>query len=181
MASKSASTVGMMEGAFFVSRTELLSWINGLLQTSLAKVEQCASGAVYCQIIDACHPNTVAMQKVNWMAKVDHEYIPNYKVLQAAFDRHNIERNIQVDQLIRAKYQDNLEFLQWFKHFFECRYSGQPYNAQERRKKRQRRRRSWQERRRRQEKRLRSANLRTHYRRQEGTIQGLQWRLISFI
>lgn len=116
---KTASQIGMMEGAFFVSRTELLHWVNGLLDVNLAKVEQCASGAVYCQILDACHPNTVAMQKVNWMAKVDHEYIPNYKVLQSAFDRHAIERNIQVDQLIRAKYQDNLEFLQWMKAYWE--------------------------------------------------------------
>jgi len=116
---KSASTVGMMEGAFFVSRTELLHWVNGLLDVNLSKVEQCASGAVYCQILDACHPNTVAMQKVNWMARVDHEFIPNYKVLQSAFDKHGIERNVQVDQLIRAKYQDNLEFLQWMKCYWE--------------------------------------------------------------
>ncbi|OLP75393.1 Microtubule-associated protein RP/EB family member 1 [Symbiodinium microadriaticum] len=33
--------------------------------------------------------------------------------------RLDIERNIPVDQLIRAKYQDNLEFLQWVKCFWE--------------------------------------------------------------
>mmetsp|Transcript_30863 Transcript_30863/g.96016 ORF Transcript_30863/g.96016 Transcript_30863/m.96016 type:complete len:326 (+) Transcript_30863:60-1037(+) len=116
---RGASTVGMMEGAFFVSRTDLLLWVNGLLQTSLTKVEQAASGAVYCQILDACHPGTVAMRKVNWMAKSDHEFIPNYKVLQAAFDKNCIERHIDVDKLIRAKYQDNLEFLQWMKCYFD--------------------------------------------------------------
>ena len=30
--------------------------------------------------------------------------------------------------------QDNLEFLQWIKHFFECKYGGQPYDAALRRK-----------------------------------------------
>jgi len=109
----------MMEGAFFVSRTDLLQWVNSLLQTSLTKVEQCASGAVYCQILDACHPGTVVMRKVNWMAKADHEFIPNYKVLQAAFDKNRIERHIDVDKLIRAKYQDNLEFLQWMKCYWD--------------------------------------------------------------
>lgn len=118
-AGKTASSVGMMEGAFFVSRTELLEWVNGLLQVSLDKVEQCASGAIYCQIIDACQPGSVAMRKVNWMAKAEHEYIPNFKVLQAAFDRLDIARNIPVDQLIRGKYQDNLEFLQWLKCYWE--------------------------------------------------------------
>eukprot|EP00408_Alexandrium_pacificum_P056688 CAMPEP_0171172798 /NCGR_PEP_ID=MMETSP0790-20130122/9900_1 /TAXON_ID=2925 /ORGANISM="Alexandrium catenella, Strain OF101" /LENGTH=306 /DNA_ID=CAMNT_0011637657 /DNA_START=25 /DNA_END=945 /DNA_ORIENTATION=- len=116
-AGRTASTVGMMEGAFFVSRTDLLQWVNGLLQTSLTKVEQAASGAVYCQILDACHP--LVMRKVNWMAKSDHEFIPNYKVLQAAFDKNGIERHIDVDKLIRAKYQDNLEFLQWMKCYFD--------------------------------------------------------------
>mmetsp|Transcript_81232 Transcript_81232/g.161134 ORF Transcript_81232/g.161134 Transcript_81232/m.161134 type:complete len:304 (-) Transcript_81232:72-983(-) len=116
---RTASTVGMMEGAFFVSRSDLLQWINQLLEVHLTKVEQCASGAIYCQILDACHPGTVAMRKVNWMAKSDHEFIPNYKVLQAAFDKNVIERNIDVDKLIRAKYQDNLEFLQWMKCYWE--------------------------------------------------------------
>lgn len=112
---RNASSVGMMEGAFFVSRTELLDWVNGLLGISLTKVEQCASGAVYCQIVDACHPGSVKMSKVNWMARADHEFIPNYKILQAAFDRNCVQKHIPVDQLIRAKYQDNLEFLQWMK------------------------------------------------------------------
>lgn len=121
---KTASTVGMMEGAFFVSRTDLLQWVNNLLQVSLTKVEQCASGAIYCQVVDACYPGSIAMRKVNWMAKSDHEFIPNYKVLQAAFDKLNIERHIDVDKLIRAKYQDNLEFLQWMKCYWEREGSG---------------------------------------------------------
>lgn len=125
---RTASSVGMMEGAFFVSRSELLQWVNGLLQVNLTKVEQCASGSIYCQIVDACHTGTVAMKKVNWMAKADHEYIPNYKILQAAFDRNSIEKHIDVDKLIRAKYQDNLEFLQWMKCYFDREGEKQGYD-----------------------------------------------------
>jgi len=130
---KDPSSAGMMGGAFFVSRTELLKWINQWLRLDLDKVEQCANGAVYCQIIDSVCPGQVQMKKVNWMARTDHEFIPNYKLLQQAFDRIGIERNIDVDKLIRAKYQDNLEFLQWLKCFFDKTYTGHVYQAQERR------------------------------------------------
>jgi len=121
---RNASSVGMMEGAFFVGRTELLDWVNGLLSVNLSKVEQCASGAIFCQVVDACHPGTVKMGKLNWMARADHEYIPNYKILQSAFDRNHIDKHVAVDQLIRAKYQDNLEMLQWMKAMWDREGSG---------------------------------------------------------
>ena len=46
--SKSAA-FGMMEGAFFVGRFELLNWLNDLLQLDYTKVEQCASGKTAAQ------------------------------------------------------------------------------------------------------------------------------------
>ncbi len=76
----------------------------------MQKVEQCATGAVYCQIIDSIYPGTVQMTKLKWNAKFDYEYVENYKVLQKAFAKNDIKRHIEVDKLIKAKYQDNLEF-----------------------------------------------------------------------
>lgn len=127
------STVGMMEGAFFVSRSELLSWANSFFQLSLTKVEQCSNGCVYCHVIDACHPGTVAMKKLNWSARAEHECIPNYKVLQQALDKNQIQRHIEVDKLIRGKYQDNLEMLQWIKAYFDRNFGGGEYDALSRR------------------------------------------------
>ena len=125
----------MMEGAFFVSKNELISWINDLLQIHITKVEQMASGAAYCQIMDIMYPGSVAMSKINWLAQYDHEFVVNYKLLQAAFDKNNIQKHIDVEKLIKAKYQDNLEFFQWFKRFFDlnCGNSGE-YNAMDRRR-----------------------------------------------
>jgi RP/EB family microtubule-associated protein len=59
------------------------------------------------------------MSRVNWEARSDYEYIANYKLLQNAFTKHNVQRHVDVNKLIRAKYQDNLEFCQWMKAFFD--------------------------------------------------------------
>ena len=37
------------------SRTELLAWLNDLLQLNYTKVEQCGTGGAYCQIMDSIY------------------------------------------------------------------------------------------------------------------------------
>lgn len=130
----SGDTIGMMEGAFFVGRGEILDWANELLELSLTKIEQCATGAVACQIIDAIYPGTFPFSKVKWQAKHEYEFVDNYKILQKAFDKNGITRHIEVTKLVKAKYQDNLEFMQWIKRYFDLNYNGEPYDAVGRRK-----------------------------------------------
>lgn len=36
---------------------------------------------------------------------------------------------IPIDKLIKGRFQDNFEFLQWFKKFFDANYNGQDYDA----------------------------------------------------
>jgi RP/EB family microtubule-associated protein len=93
------------------------------------------SGAVYCQIIDIIHPGKVALSKVNWKAKNEYEFINNLKVLQTAFGKIGIKRNIDVEKLAKAKYQDNLEFIQWLKRYYclNCGERGSSYQAEDRR------------------------------------------------
>jgi len=89
----------------------------------LAKVEDTANGAVACQLLDIMYPGQVPMHKVNLAAKQDFEFVANYKILQGCFSKLNIERHIDVDRLISGRYMDNLEFMQWFKRFFEMSVS----------------------------------------------------------
>jgi len=53
------ATIGLMEGAFFVGRKEIMDWINATLDLNLSKVEDTASGAVACQLFDIMYPNQV--------------------------------------------------------------------------------------------------------------------------
>ena len=122
----------------------MISWVNDLLGLRLTKVEQCASGAVYCQIMDAAHRTTevVPMRRVNFEAKSEYEYVANYKILQVVFERLNIAKNVEVNKLIKGRPLDNLEFLQWMKCYYDtttggasARESGEGgyYDAEERR------------------------------------------------
>jgi len=103
-----SENIGMMSGAYFASKSELLKWLNDFFQIGYTKVEQVASGAIHCQILDSIFPGKVPLHNVNFAAKHEYEFVKNYKVLQNVFDKQNIKRHIEVEKLIRAKYQDNL-------------------------------------------------------------------------
>lgn len=113
------NVVGMMDNAYFVGRHELLAFFNDLLGLQLAKIEQTATGAVACQLTEYIFPGSIPMSRVNWGARSDYEFVANYKLLQAAFDKNHVQRFVDVPKLIRAKYQDNLEFCQWLKAFYD--------------------------------------------------------------
>lgn len=115
------------------SRTELLTWLNELLALNYTKVEQCGTGAAYAQIIDSIYGN-VPMSRINFAAKHEYEFLNNFKVLQTVFTKNRIEKPIPVERLVRCKMQDNLEFLQWIKKFWDANYAGDgSYDAEARR------------------------------------------------
>ncbi|GAA6214935.1 microtubule-associated protein RP/EB family member 3-like isoform X1 [Lates japonicus] len=111
-----------------LSRHDMLAWVNDSLQFTYTKIEQLCSGGAYCQFMDMLFPGCILLKKVKFNAKLEHEYIHNFKVLQAAFKRMNVDKIIPVERLVKGKFQDNFEFLQWFKKFFDANYDGKEYD-----------------------------------------------------
>ncbi|KAL8951413.1 MAG: hypothetical protein Q9222_002604 [Ikaeria aurantiellina] len=115
------------------SRQELLAWLNNLLQLNITKVEQCGTGAALCQIYDSIYQD-LPMSRVKFNVNTEYAYIQNFKILQNCFAKHQIERLVPVESLVKCKMQDNLEFLQWSKRFWDQYYPGGEYDAVIRRK-----------------------------------------------
>ncbi|KAI8865314.1 hypothetical protein GQ42DRAFT_129639 [Ramicandelaber brevisporus] len=115
------------------SRQELLKWVNDLLQLNYTKIEQLGSGAAYAQIVDSIYLD-VPLTKVKFGAKQEYEYVNNFKVLQQIFDKHQIPRVVPVERLIKLRFQDNFEFLQWLKKYWDTYSPGGHYDAISRRR-----------------------------------------------
>lgn len=104
-----------------LSRHDMLAWVNDSLHLTYTKIEQMCSGedsrwaaskacdsdtvvltaaassprgagAAYCQFMDMLFPGCILLKKVKFQAKLEHEYIHNFKVLQAAFKRMSVDK-----------------------------------------------------------------------------------------
>jgi hypothetical protein len=134
------SAIGLYEGAYFVGRSDCLKWLNDLtglqcvqdiesfvspphVYIRYTKVEQCGNGSAYCMVMGTLYPDAINVKKVITDAKLGHDILKNFKMLQAVLEKKKIDKVVPVDSLMRMKYQDNLEFLQWIKCFHE-RQSG---------------------------------------------------------
>ncbi|KAL1129686.1 hypothetical protein AAG570_012630 [Ranatra chinensis] len=113
-----------------LSRHDMLAWVNGCLDSKFVKIEELCTGAAYCQYMDMLFPGSIPVKRVKFRTNLEHEYIQNFKLLQASFKKMGVDKIVPIDKLVKGKFQDNFEFLQWFKKFFDANYSGQDYCAQ---------------------------------------------------
>lgn len=73
-------------------------------------------------------PGKVNLAKVNWKAKNEWEFISNLKILQMSFAKCKISKHIDIERLSKSKYQDNLEFIQWMKRYYDLYNKNEPTN-----------------------------------------------------
>ena len=109
---------GMMDNAYFTSKSDIIKWINNVLKLNITKIEQACTGAIYCQLLDSIFIGKVKMNKVNWKANNENEFLQNLKILQQSLIDCKINKNIDIAKLAKGRYQDNFEILQWFKGFY---------------------------------------------------------------
>lgn len=77
-----------------LSRHDMLAWVNDCLQSNFAKIEELCTGAAYCQFMDMLFPGSVPIKRVKFKTNLEHEYIQNFKVLQAGFKKMGVEKVI---------------------------------------------------------------------------------------
>ncbi|ESN98551.1 hypothetical protein HELRODRAFT_84431 [Helobdella robusta] len=111
-----------------ISRHEALYWVNEMLQANFMKIEELCSGAAYCQFMDILFPGCINLKKVKFMTNLEHEYISNFKLVQGAFSKMKVDKIIPIERLVKGRFQDNFEFIQWFKKFFDANYELNQYD-----------------------------------------------------
>uniref|UniRef100_W8C7Q8 Microtubule-associated protein RP/EB family member 1 n=1 Tax=Ceratitis capitata TaxID=7213 RepID=W8C7Q8_CERCA len=107
-----------------ISRHEMLRWVNTTVQAEYTKIEDLCSGVAYCQMMEMIFPHSVGLKKIKMNPKLEHEYVHNLKLFQMAFTRINYEKSVPIERLIKKRFQDNFEFLQWFKKFYDVHAAG---------------------------------------------------------
>ena len=115
------------------SRGELLDWINSTLSLHYESVEQVSNGAAFCQILDILFPGDVKLRNVNYNADTEPESLANYKIIQSIFEKHGIDRNLNVTDLLKGKPMAAMEGIQTMRQIYEKYYEGGEYDGEQRR------------------------------------------------
>uniref|UniRef100_A0A8C2KY53 DNA (cytosine-5-)-methyltransferase n=1 Tax=Cyprinus carpio TaxID=7962 RepID=A0A8C2KY53_CYPCA len=111
--------------------SELLDWLNDILQASFSQVEHSCSGAAFCRLMDIIHPGSVDINKVKFTAKENADILDNYKLLQAAFNKAQIKKEIELKLLVNGDTLKILDLLSWFKDLYDHSVAQQKYDTQE--------------------------------------------------
>ncbi|XP_062549380.1 microtubule-associated protein RP/EB family member 1-like [Armigeres subalbatus] len=111
-----------------LSRKEMLAWVNRTLLSEFRKIEELCTGAAYCQMMDILFPGSVPLKRVKYCTNLEHDFLNNLKIFQNSLVSMAVDKAVPIDRLIKGRFQDNFEFLQWFKKFFDANYDGKEYD-----------------------------------------------------
>eukprot|EP00656_Telonema_subtile_P012938 TRINITY_DN16550_c0_g1_i1.p2 TRINITY_DN16550_c0_g1~~TRINITY_DN16550_c0_g1_i1.p2 ORF type:complete len:288 (+),score=100.71 TRINITY_DN16550_c0_g1_i1:154-1017(+) len=110
--------IGINHPAYKVGKREILEWANECIDANLSDVAgNVGDGAAYCQLLHSVNRKCVNLKNVKFEARDEYSYNINFNLLQKAFKVLHIDKIIRPDALMRGKPLDNLEFIQWLKHY----------------------------------------------------------------
>lgn len=75
-----------------ISSTLLRSRLDPFVAVLLLSSSLLSSGAAYCQFMDMLFQNSIPLKKVKFGAKLEHEYIHNFKLLQVSFKKVGVDK-----------------------------------------------------------------------------------------
>ncbi|XP_016996909.2 uncharacterized protein [Drosophila takahashii] len=104
------------------SRLEILAWINEMLQCHIEKIEDLCTGAAYCNLMHMIFPGFINLTRVKFESNQEYEFVANFKELQKCFNHVKVDKHVPVAQLVKGRFNHNLEFAVWFRHFFDANY-----------------------------------------------------------
>lgn len=99
-----------------ISREEILLWVNKRLQSAYRELEELATGAPYCQLMDQLYPGMLNMARVRMDAHLyGFEKALNYGLLAEAFKKAAVPIEMSVERLIAGRFRDHFELCRWLK------------------------------------------------------------------
>ncbi|CAI9722416.1 microtubule-associated protein RP/EB family member 1 [Octopus vulgaris] len=99
-------------------RKTLINWIRRTLAVDINDLNQLSDGIVFCLLMNHLDPIVLPRYKIK--AKADASgFLQNYRLLQAAFIHHKIDKVIRVNKLIACNMKEILMFTNWLKAFLE--------------------------------------------------------------
>ena len=73
-------------------------------------------------------PGVVRLDRVKFGTRQEYEKINNFKIFQDGLSRIGCNTTVPVEKLVKGRFQDNFEFVQWFKTFFDANFADQEYD-----------------------------------------------------
>ena len=132
-----------------LNRHEIVEWVNDCLNSRYYKVEDLSTGKffnisiyfqykfifsigdAYCNFLDMLHPGLIRLDRVKFCTKLEYEKINNFRIFQQGLTKIGCSARVPVEKLVKGRFQDNFEFIQWFKLFFDRNYVVHDYDPTE--------------------------------------------------
>ena len=111
-----------------LGRSELLAWVNGIVQSDYSKIENFSDGVGLCQIIDAFFNNvTPEVMKLKLNSKEKEDWQRNWCLLNEMLSKQRSYKQVDPIKMSKGNFSSNFEFVQFlYDYIYKTFNSAQP-------------------------------------------------------